>query len=184
MLLGILALLVFGPEGLPGVIKTVMRTVRSLRTAANDIKSEVRTALDDELINPNQPQRVRKAPARLIEAPSGTGQEDDEPQAKEQESKPKTSIPESETSEDVALDKESSPKPSPVENSTDPSLEKGESQQSESSNSSEPEVSHSSDLSEPSSPNQEAPKVDPVEELDPDDGPGLPMSPRRRTEIT
>jgi Tat protein translocase TatB subunit len=48
VLLGILALLVFGPEKLPGIIKSVMRTVRALQTAARDFQSEVRTALEIE----------------------------------------------------------------------------------------------------------------------------------------
>lgn len=43
--LAILALLVFGPEGLPDIIKTVTRTVRALRQAASDFQTEVNTAL-------------------------------------------------------------------------------------------------------------------------------------------
>lgn len=48
VVLAILALLVFGPEGLPGIIKNVMRTVRAVRTAARDFQSEVSTALELE----------------------------------------------------------------------------------------------------------------------------------------
>jgi Tat protein translocase TatB subunit len=43
--LAILALLVFGPEGLPDIVKTVTRTVRAFRQAANDFQSEVNSAL-------------------------------------------------------------------------------------------------------------------------------------------
>lgn len=61
VMLGILALLVFGPEGLPGVIKSVMRTVRALRSAASDFQHEVKTALDDENVRQDQAKR-RRAP--------------------------------------------------------------------------------------------------------------------------
>jgi Tat protein translocase TatB subunit len=43
--LAILALLVFGPEGLPGVVKTVTRTVRAFKQAANEFQQEVNSAL-------------------------------------------------------------------------------------------------------------------------------------------
>ena len=46
--LAILALLVFGPQGLPDVAKTVARTIKAFRAAANDLQSEVKTALDLE----------------------------------------------------------------------------------------------------------------------------------------
>jgi sec-independent protein translocase protein TatB len=48
IVLGILALLVFGPEGLPGIIKNVMRTVNAVKAAARDFQTEVSTVLTEE----------------------------------------------------------------------------------------------------------------------------------------
>ena len=48
IVLAVLALLVFGPEGLPGIIKNVMRTVNAVKIAARDFQTEVKTALDVE----------------------------------------------------------------------------------------------------------------------------------------
>jgi sec-independent protein translocase protein TatB len=57
--LAILALLVFGPEGLPEIVKTVTRTVRAFRQAANDFQSEVNSALTLETQKREVAQRRR-----------------------------------------------------------------------------------------------------------------------------
>ncbi len=47
-MLAVLALLVFGPESLPDIAKTVARTVRAFRQASSDLQNEVREALEIE----------------------------------------------------------------------------------------------------------------------------------------
>lgn len=60
ILLAVLALLVFGPEGLPDIMKTVARTIKAFKTAANDFQSEVNTALILENQKNQVEQRRRK----------------------------------------------------------------------------------------------------------------------------
>ena len=181
MMLGILALLVFGPEGLPGIIKTAMRTVRSLRAAANDIKSEVRTALDDELLNPNQPQRGRKAPARLIDPAIRDSQASGELVSELQDSKAQTA---SETDKDEPITEKSGPVALATENSTEAPLEQPSPQQEEPSSSDKQEVASLPERAETSSSSPENQEAAPAEDLDPDDGPGIPMTPKRKIENT
>lgn len=66
VLLAVLALLVFGPEGLPEIMKTVARTVKAFRQAANDFQSEVNTALIQENQKHQTEQRRRNRP-RVID---------------------------------------------------------------------------------------------------------------------
>lgn len=65
IVLAVLALLVFGPEGLPGIIKTVMRTVNAVKIAARDFQTEVKTALDAE----NERQDLAKRQRTPIQEP-------------------------------------------------------------------------------------------------------------------
>lgn len=60
VVLAILALLVFGPEGLPDILRTVARTVKAFKTAASDFQSEVNTALTVEQQKREVEQRRRK----------------------------------------------------------------------------------------------------------------------------
>lgn len=68
--LAILALLVFGPEGLPGIVKKVVRTVHALRTAASDFQTEVANALEEE--NRRLDNQKRQASAEPLAASSET----------------------------------------------------------------------------------------------------------------
>ena len=43
----VVALIVFGPEKLPGMARTVGRTMNQLRRMADDVKSEFQSGLDD-----------------------------------------------------------------------------------------------------------------------------------------
>lgn len=65
--LAILALLVFGPEGMPGVIKKVVRTVRALRTAAADFQTEIKNALEEESNRLEEEKRRAKLPETAVE---------------------------------------------------------------------------------------------------------------------
>ncbi|MFA5508419.1 MAG: twin-arginine translocase TatA/TatE family subunit [Vulcanimicrobiota bacterium] len=60
VVLGILALLVFGPEGLPGIIKNVMRTINAVKAAARDFQTEVSSALEVENERQDLAKRRRK----------------------------------------------------------------------------------------------------------------------------
>lgn len=48
IMLAVLALLVFGPESLPDIAKTVVRTIRAFRQASMDLQNEVKGALELE----------------------------------------------------------------------------------------------------------------------------------------
>jgi sec-independent protein translocase protein TatB len=65
IVLAVLALLVFGPEGLPGIIKNVMRTVNAVKIAARDFQTEVKTALEVE----NERQDLAKRQRTPIQEP-------------------------------------------------------------------------------------------------------------------
>jgi Sec-independent protein translocase protein TatA len=52
IVLVILGLLVLGSEKLPGFVKTVMRTVQGVRSAVDEVQTEVQTALLDESAKP------------------------------------------------------------------------------------------------------------------------------------
>ena len=65
IVLAVLALLVFGPEGLPGIIKNVMRTVSAVKIAARDFQTEVKTALEVE----NERQDLAKRQRTPLEEP-------------------------------------------------------------------------------------------------------------------
>ncbi|MCA9779976.1 MAG: twin-arginine translocase TatA/TatE family subunit [Candidatus Eremiobacteraeota bacterium] len=65
IVLAVLALLVFGPEGLPGIIKNVMRTVNAVKIAARDFQTEVSTALEAE----NERQDLAKRRRTYVDKP-------------------------------------------------------------------------------------------------------------------
>ena len=44
----VVALIVFGPEKLPGMARTVGRTMNQLRRMADEVKGEFQAGLDDE----------------------------------------------------------------------------------------------------------------------------------------
>lgn len=46
MVVAMLALIVFGPDKLPGIARTVGRTLNDLRRMANEARDEFRTGLD------------------------------------------------------------------------------------------------------------------------------------------
>lgn len=45
LVIGVLALLVLGPERLPGAVRSVARTIRSVRSMASGVKNEVEQQL-------------------------------------------------------------------------------------------------------------------------------------------
>lgn len=53
MVIGVLALLVLGPERLPGAIKSCMQTVRSIKEMANGFKQEVSAQIDAHELHAN-----------------------------------------------------------------------------------------------------------------------------------
>jgi sec-independent protein translocase protein TatB len=60
MLVGVVALLVFGPEKLPEMARTVGRTANQLRRMAADLKEEFNAELEDDEDDPEP--RSRAAP--------------------------------------------------------------------------------------------------------------------------
>ena len=50
----VVALIVFGPEKLPGMARTVGRTMNQLRRMADEVKNEFQTGLEEE-VEPDQP---------------------------------------------------------------------------------------------------------------------------------
>lgn len=62
MLVGVVALLVFGPEKLPEMARTVGRTANQLRRMAADLKEEFNAELEDEDEDDHPGPRSRAAP--------------------------------------------------------------------------------------------------------------------------
>jgi Tat protein translocase TatB subunit len=48
MVVGVLALIVFGPDRLPGMLKTAGRTIGEFRRVASGVKSEFTSGLNDD----------------------------------------------------------------------------------------------------------------------------------------
>ncbi len=159
VVLAILALLVFGPEGLPDILRTVARTVKAFKTAANDFQSEVNTALTLEQqkreVAERRRKRVTPPPSEEavspgpVEAAVATVAASQAPnQELEAESAPVLLAPEQPERLEAATEQ--------VEDS-----------------STEPSTNHEAASAEPASPAE--PAEEPAEEED-DDGPGLPMT--------
>ena len=68
MLVGIVALLVFGPEKLPEMARTVGRTANQLRRMAADLKEEFNAELEDD--DEDRPGARRPAPGHAAAAES------------------------------------------------------------------------------------------------------------------
>ena len=110
-MLAVLALLVFGPESLPDIAKTVVRTMRAFRQASMDLQNEVREALEIE----NKQRKETKIaktdslsgedevfdPKKAKSAETEDEEEADDPEATEQAAGP------SEGSVEVAAESES-----------------------------------------------------------------------------
>lgn len=146
IMLAILALLVFGPESLPDIAKTVVRTMRAFRQASMDLQNEVREALEIEntqrkavALAASQGEKVASAPADITDVPEPA------------EAPAKADAPESQPTLEAAE------KPSAV---TEGAIAE------EPSDETEVEVE---------APTVADPEVE-VEVTDDDDGPGLPMS--------
>ena len=163
VVLAILALLVFGPESLPGIIKTVMQTVNAVKTAARDFQTEVHSALEEENRKQDLAKRQRSIPTTETEVPAPaeeTGDTGSEPEEEAAEA-----VPGAETVHVVALDTPVPPQPEDTETSdTETAVE---SEHAEVAVESEDE------------PEEEAGESAEIE--DDEDGPGKPMSlvPRR-----
>ncbi len=76
MLVGVVALLVFGPEKLPEMARTVGRTANQLRRMAADLKEEFNAELEDD--DEDQPE-PRPGPARSSTTPYNTEAAEVEP---------------------------------------------------------------------------------------------------------
>jgi Sec-independent protein translocase protein TatA len=164
--LGLLALLVFGPEGLPGIIKTVMRTVNAVKAAARDFQTEVNTALNDEHERKDLAQRQRQP---FVEVSEDDDSQDPAPPPQQIGIAAETMA--SETEEAIEDD---------VEPETEDAVEGDAETETEGTveNQVEPEADDSveEEVSERD--------VETEEEVDDDDGPRVPMgsAPRRAPE--
>jgi len=157
IMLGVLALLVFGPESLPGVIKNVMRTVNALRNAARDFQSEVKSALDEENLRQDRAKRQRSTSPEALEEHTESVATDTEAPAEEPPSEGERSdlVAEAETSS--GAEPEATVEANP-EQASEPETAADADPDADAERESEP-------LSEP----------EPVEEDDDPDGPGLPI---------
>lgn len=151
IMLAVLALLVFGPESLPDIAKTVSRTLRAFRQASADLQNEVREAL--ELDN-----QARKSAVAAAAAP----EKDEVFEMAPREPKAPTAA----QVQPVALPVEVEPDPSPTE-STEVTVEQPAESQIASPINETPEVS-SGDSSENAVASEES--------SEDDDGPGVPMA--------
>ena len=181
VVLGILALLVFGPEGLPGVIKTVMRTVHAFRQAAADFQHEVKTALDDENVKRDQLQRQRAPLPEEEELPVGNqedGQASEAPPETDEESPIEDDVAEFPVviENEVAVETETFLEPEVVE----PELEPSEPVLAAATREPVSEEAESEVAVLPATDEEKA-TVDPSP-ADDEDGPSLPMATRKRAE--
>lgn len=173
ILLAILALLVFGPEGLPSVAKNVAQTVRALRRAGEDFRHEVRTALDEE-------QRERDIAARQRK------RSDDGDENAEIAQLPPPDLDSEEESGEVQLtgideewDRE--PPPEPAELIEDEDESEVENSEAEDEVATEPEEVKAASESEPepeveTASESESESIEDDEEDDDDEGPAVPMN--------
>lgn len=62
--MGLIALIVFGPDKLPGMARNLGKALHELRRAASDVKSEIASGLDDDapLDEPEAPEPARAKP--------------------------------------------------------------------------------------------------------------------------
>ena len=78
MLLGLLALLVFGPSRLPEIAKAAGEGLRAFRKAASDLKAEVSDVVENE-VKANRPQPAALAVTPAV-PPSPAGAELETPE--------------------------------------------------------------------------------------------------------
>lgn len=189
VVLGILALLVFGPEGLPGVIKTVMRTVHAFRQAANDFQHEVKTALDDENVRRDQLQRQRtplpeELQADAEEADGNSTEEQAEPVTAEDTNEQAVEFPLPVPEATAPVSEETVPVPeesTPVSEETTPEFETAEILVAEQDPAPILEVEQPEEAALPDEQEESSSSVEPSP-ADDEDGPSLPMAARKRTE--
>lgn len=60
LVIGVIALIVFGPDKLPGMARNAGKMLHELRRAASDVRSEISAGLDDEPMDePEAPEPAR-----------------------------------------------------------------------------------------------------------------------------
>ena len=61
---GVIALIVFGPDKLPGMARNFGKALHELRRAASDVRSEISSAIDDDepMDEPEAPEPARAQP--------------------------------------------------------------------------------------------------------------------------
>jgi Tat protein translocase TatB subunit len=86
LFVGILALIVFGPQKLPEIARTVGRAMTELRRMASEVRSEFEVGLDDVEDEPDdEPERPRPAAEEAVteppvaSTPSGSPEGDENP---------------------------------------------------------------------------------------------------------
>jgi TatA/E family protein of Tat protein translocase len=64
IVIGIIALIVFGPDKLPGMARNVGKALHELRRAASDVRSEISAGLEDDepLDEPDEPEPAKATP--------------------------------------------------------------------------------------------------------------------------
>lgn len=76
VIIGVIALLVLGPEKLPGAARTLGKWVRELRAASAGLRDEFRDGFDDLTERPGETSAYR-LPGMLDEEPETEGEADD-----------------------------------------------------------------------------------------------------------
>jgi Tat protein translocase TatB subunit len=82
LVVGVIALIVFGPQKLPEMARTVGRALNELKRMASEVRSEFEMGLDDVEDEPEEPAPSTPAPAPEAEAkpptepPAGAGTEE------------------------------------------------------------------------------------------------------------
>ncbi len=185
IMLAVLALLVFGPHGLPEIAAKVAKALKTVRRTADEFQREIQTALQDESRALDEEKRRRKRPPEEVEptevrkldaaeetAAAMLSEASDE--TSDETSEPKTELPEG--THQVSDPVLASASDAPSETGYDSS---GESPDPSGEPTSDPPPESGSAV-DPSSPDQLADQAPENErpEID-EDGPQIPMRPAR-----
>jgi len=75
MMVGVIALIVFGPNRLPEIARSIGKAITEFRRQANDIRSEFQSGFEDDETEDEKPVEGPKEPADASQEPSDAPEE-------------------------------------------------------------------------------------------------------------
>lgn len=182
IMLAVLALLVFGPQGLPEIAAKVAKTMKAVRRTADEFQREIQTALQEE--NRAQDEEKRRRQRRTEESESGANEPTEERKLDAAEETVATMLSEGDSSaatgDEGALPEGTHQVIDPMTNGASPPVpeedEVGPEADVPAASSSPPAATLTKDVQDLETVSCEAEPIQP--EFD-DDGPRVPMRPAR-----